>query len=106
MEELIQIAILGAVTGIIRAGYNWAVWCGKGTLWHTLQGAFIGTVVVGLSYLLPITVLPYQNWINALIVSFIFLTPHWITMDGFYNLFRKQNWFYNNKEGDSFLDKM
>ena len=110
---MIQLFTIAIITGVLRAAYNYYIIQGNSKKWHLFQGAFIGTITVGLIYSLTIidkSFLDYntsfQMWLNIGLLSVYFLTPHWIVTDGFLNLFRGLHWFENNTEGDSIMDKL
>jgi len=110
---MISLLITSIITGMLRAFYNWAVWAGNGKLWHKGQAAFIGFFTAGMFYFMQVVDFNFFSlnssldyFLNTLLLSVYFLTPHWILNDGLYNIFRRLNWFYYNIEGDSTTDKL
>lgn len=110
---MLELFLLGAITGTIRAWYNYKVINKQN--WHSVQALFVATLMVGflLIYqmqLIDMSFISYQNiWhviINVSILTAFFLTPHWIFHDIHLNLMRKLPWDYYNINGESILDKL
>ena len=110
---MIQLFIIGIITAILRAWYNYQVI--KKQNWHFSQGLFVGFTFVSFLYLYNFQCIDMEfldfdtNWqglINIGLLSVFVLTPHWIVFDITLNLSRGLKWDYYNIDSGSIMDKL